>query len=668
MLKEAGIASDVCTGIQDMVARLADGVGLVVVADEATKDADLQGLSAWINAQPTWSDLPFVVLTRQGGGAERNPAVARLVDTLGNVAFLERPFHPTTLVSIVQTGLRGRRRQYEARARLEELHESGERLRVALDAGQLGAWELDLKTRHLSASDQCKANFGRRPDEPLTNSEIYASVHVDDRVRMQTAVADAIRNKTPYEIAYRCIWPDGTLHWVEISARLRLDEQGIPLSIVGVSTDITDRKLAEAELRRLNETLEHRVVERTLALATANRQLESEMTARTRAQDQLRQSQKMEAIGQLTGGIAHDFNNMLAIVIGSLDLLKRNLAKGQHNVERFAESALEGANRAAALTHRLLAFSRRQPLDPKPTQVSRLVGSMEDLLRRSIGEKIAMKLVMPDDLWLTLCDQNQLESAILNLAINARDAMPDGGRLTIESFNTTLDKTDINASVDVRSGKYICISVVDTGTGMTPEVMARAFDPFFTTKPIGQGTGLGLSMIYGFARQSEGYVKIESTAGKGTSVNIYLPKFFGGEDHSEVAIPVSGENHSARDGEIVLVVEDEPAVRKLVVEVLEDLGYKVLEAADGPGGLDILQGDDQIDLLVTDVGLPGLNGRQLADAARETRPDLKILFMTGYAENAAMAEGFLEHGMEMITKPFAIDLLTQRIQTMAGKC
>ena len=372
----------------------------------------------------------------------------------------------------------------------------------------------------------------------------------------------------------------------------------------------------------------------------------------------------MEAVGQLRGGIAHDFNNLLAGIVGSLDLMQTRIAQGRTDtVERYAKAAMSSAQRAAALTHRLLAFSRRQPLDPKPVNANALVASMEDLLRRTIGPLHALELVTAGGLWTTLCDPNQLESAILNLAINARDAMPDGGKLTIETANAHLDDAYAAASRDVIPGQYVCICVTDTGSGMGPEVIARAFEPFFTTKPLGQGTGLGLSMVYGFAKQSEGHLKIYSEVRTGTTVKLYLPRHRGVAPEEEPAAPAQRAPR-AEAGETVLVVEDEPVVRDLIVDVLQDLGYRALEAADGPSGLKLLQSRGRIDLLVTDVGLPGLNGRQLADHARERRPDLKVLFITGYAENATLANGFLDPGMEMITKPFAVEALATKIRSM----
>jgi len=386
------------------------------------------------------------------------------------------------------------------------------------------------------------------------------------------------------------------------------------------------------------------------------------VTHQRAVEDALRQSQKMEAVGQLTGGIAHDFNNLLQGITGSLDLVQKRISQGRiTELDRYVSGAMTAANRAAALTHRLLAFSRRQPLDPKALKANPLIASMEDLLRRTLGEKIELELVLAGGLWLTLCDPNQLESAILNLVINARDAMPDGGKLTIETCNSHLDSAYAARQQDIKAGQYVCIAVTDTGTGMSAETIARAFEPFFTTKPIGQGTGLGLSMIYGFARQSDGYAKIYSELGKGTTFKLYLPRHRGETEVADAG-PQLTDARAGSIGEVVLVVEDEPVVRGLIGDVLSELGYRALEAADGPKGLAILQSSQHIDLLITDIGLPGLNGRQIADAGRTLRPDLKVLFMTGYAENAALASGFLEPGMTMITKPFAMEVLATRIR------
>lgn len=415
-------------------------------------------------------------------------------------------------------------------------------------------------------------------------------------------------------------------------------------------SEIDRRALVEAELSALNATLEARVEERT-------RELES-------AHEALRQSQKMEAVGQLTGGIAHDFNNLLAGIAGSLELLDRRLSEGRLNgMERYIDAAQGATQRAASLTQRLLAFSRRQTLDPRPTDLNRLIGGMEDLIRRSVGPNVELEVVGAGGLWTTRVDQSQLENALLNLCINGRDAMaPDGGRLTIETANKWLDERHARAR-DLAPGQYVSLCVTDTGVGMSPDVQAQVFDPFFTTKPLGQGTGLGLSMIHGFVRQSGGQVRIYSELGKGTTMCLYLPRHHGEVevDHGQAGVPIPDGGH----GETVLIIDDEETVRMLVAEVLGDAGYRVIEAPDGPAGLEILRSDVRIDLLISDVGLPGgLNGRQVADAARETRPDLKVLFITGYAENAAVGNGLLAPGMEVLTKPFVMADLALKVHDL----
>ncbi|KIZ43529.1 MULTISPECIES: PAS domain S-box protein [Rhodopseudomonas] len=383
-----------------------------------------------------------------------------------------------------------------------------------------------------------------------------------------------------------------------------------------------------------------------------------------KAEDALRQSQKMEAVGQLTGGLAHDFNNLLTGISGSLELLQLRISQGRHkDVERYISTAQGAANRAAALTHRLLAFSRRQTLDPKATDINRLIAGMRDLIDNTVSPAIETRIVESASLWTTLVDPNQLENALLNLCINARDAMPDGGSLTIETQNHAFDSVSAQI-LEIPAGDYVGLSVLDSGTGMNEEVMQRAFDPFYTTKPLGQGTGLGLSMIYGFAKQSGGQVRITSKVGVGTKVEIFLPR----HDQLEAALDSAADiSHSprARAGETVLIVDDEPSVRMLITEVLAELGYTSIEASEGSSALRVLQSDVRIDLLVTDVGLPGgMNGRQLADYGRIARPELKVLFITGYAEKSVLGGEQIEDGMSILTKPFAMEGLATRIKEL----
>ncbi len=418
------------------------------------------------------------------------------------------------------------------------------------------------------------------------------------------------------------------------------------------------------QLRRAGDSLERQVAERTLELEQANIKLLAEAEVRERIEADLRQSQKMEAVGQLTGGLAHDFNNLLAGISGSLELMALRISQGRtKDIDKYMVAAQGATKRAAALTHRLLAFSRRQTLAPKATDVNALVGGMLDLIRRTVGPSVAVETVCMAALWPALVDPSQLENALLNLCINARDAMPNGGGITIETANCWIDRHGARQH-DMPEGQYLSLCVSDTGTGMPPEVIAKAFDPFFTTKPLGEGTGLGLSMIYGFAKQSGGQARIYSEVGEGTMVCIYLPRHFG-EAEADASGPEKGPAPLAEAGETVLIVDDEPTVRMLVADVLDDLGYTALEAADGAGGLRVLQSNVRVDLLVTDVGLPGgMNGRQVADAARASRPDLKVLFITGFAENALLNNGQLGPGMAVLTKPFAVDTLAARIREL----
>ncbi len=441
------------------------------------------------------------------------------------------------------------------------------------------------------------------------------------------------------------LWPSG---WIVLTAFFII--AGIMVALVDMAV-LANGRLARSSqlLRENNETLEARITARTAALM--------------QAEEQLRQSQKMEAVGQLTGGIAHDFNNLLTAISGSLELLQTRLRQGRTaDLERYIAEAQGAARRAAALTHRLLAFSRRQALDPKPTDINRLVNGMEELIRRTVGPAIAVEVAASDGLWAAHVDPHQLEQALLNLCINGSDAMPQGGVLTVATANQTLDG-GADGLAGLHPGEYVCLAVSDNGCGMTPEVIERAFEPFFTTKPIGQGTGLGLSMIYGFARQSGGQVRIESEIGSGTTVRILLPRHAGPVEVAEPP-PALAETPRMGGGRTVLVVDDEPAVRMLVVEVLQELGYTALAAGAGPEALNILETATPIDLLVTDVGLPEMNGQQVAQAARALRPALKVLFMTGYAEHALLAQGPLEAGMQVLAKPFALDILAARIRDL----
>ena len=425
----------------------------------------------------------------------------------------------------------------------------------------------------------------------------------------------------------------------------------------------------EEQLRLM---LQETVATRTRELTEANDRLKAEAEERGRVEEALRQSLKMEAVGQLTGGLAHDFNNLLSGISGSLQLMNMRVSQGRTaEIGRYMDAAMTSVERAAALTHRLLAFSRRQTLDPKPTDVNRLIEGLRDMFSRTVGPGVKIETSLAPELWSTLCDPNQLENALLNLVINARDAMPDGGHITIETSNCVLaDSRGLqidSLSGRVPNGEYIALFVVDTGSGMPPSVIERAFDPFFTTKPIGQGTGLGLSMIYGFVQQSGGHVLLRSAEGHGATVAIYLPRYLGAEMGVEA---IEGVAHipQAEAGVAVLLVEDEPAVRMVMADVLRDNGYTVLEADTGYNALSQIRSPARIDLLLSDVGLPGgMNGRQLADAAREHRPQLKVLFVTGYDEQAALGSGLMAQGMAILTKPFNISSFSAKVQDLMHK-
>jgi len=481
------------------------------------------------------------------------------------------------------------------------------------------------------------------PQQRIIGQPLHPFVLEADRARFNRLLDDAANGVARDELTI--IASDGRQILIYLSLSVLHDAGGDSV-LCGILTDLTEQKL---HLR---------------VLAEANERLRQEIVERERVEDALRQAQKMEAVGQLTGGLAHDFNNLLAGISGNLELLQRRIDQGRlTDLERYIEAAQGASRRAAAVTHRLLAFSRRQTLDPRPTEINRLVAGMEELIRRTVGPSVDIVVQPGGDLWMTRIDHSQLESALLNLCINARDAMPDGGSITIKTANRMIDAA-LGKVLDVPPGAYIALSVTDIGCGMPDDVIKRAFDPFFTTKPLGQGTGLGLSMIYGFARQSGGQISIESEVGKGTTMWLYLPQFLG-EHTDRPDSDADDEMAESSQGETILVIDDEPAIRSLVAEVLGDLGYRVIEASDGAEALSALRSESRIDLLVTDVGLPGgMNGRQVADAGQELRPSLKVLFITGYAESVVIGEERGNGSTEVLTKPFTVDALGARVNGM----
>jgi signal transduction histidine kinase/DNA-binding response OmpR family regulator len=659
LIKEAGFFATTCADLAGLVREIESGAGMAVIADEAIKNVDLCALVRWLNEQPSWSDFPIVLLTHQGGGPERNPDATRLGQLLGNVTFIERPFHPTTLVSIVGSAVRGRRRQYQTRGILEDLTESEGLLQTALNAGHLGALELHLPDFELEASDTCKSFFGRKPGEPFSYRELVASVDPDDRARRSQVLQNAIETGGDYSIEYRTIWPDGSRHWVDVRARAVRAPNGSIKSLVGVSSLITARKTVDIEretllaqlaaertaLAELTATLEQRVEERTAELM-------KEVAAREKAQEQLRQAQKMETIGQLTGGVAHDFNNLLMAVMGNLELLRKRIP-GDPRLHRLIEGALQGAERGASLTQRLLAFARQQDLKAEPVDLGALIRGMIDLLERSLGPRVALRLNIPDGLPPAQIDANQLELAILNLAINARDAMQDGGSIDIK-----VAQHRASGDATLKPGDYLKVSVIDNGAGMNAETLKKAIEPFFSTKPLGKGTGLGLSMVHGLTVQLGGTLELSSVVGRGTTATLVLPVT---TKATEIAGPAQLGRNVNRCA-VILFVDDDPLIAMSTTEMLEDLGHRVIGANSGHHALDILNSEQPIDLMVTDHVMPGMTGIELAARSRQVRPALPILLATGYAD---LPEG-APLDLPRLAKPYHQDQLRDRLDQLLG--
>ncbi|MHA4735115.1 MULTISPECIES: ATP-binding protein [Ensifer] len=653
LLSEAGIRPKIGKDVAAFVSALDEDVAFAVVTEEALRSADLRPLSAWIKSQPSWSDLPFIILTHRGGGPERNPSASRLLEVLGNVSFVERPFHATTFISVARSALRGRRRQYEARLRIEALDEGERRLKTALEAGHLGAWELDLTTYALTTSITCRGVFGRSAGGAFTYGDLLAATHPDDVERMKTAMQATIESGADYAIEYRTVWPDRSIHWAEMRAQLYRDRSGNAVKLVGVSSDITARVSSEEQQKRLNEILEERVAERTAELHKAHGTVMAEVAQRERAEAQLRQAQKMEAIGQLTGGVAHDFNNLLMAVLGNLELLRKHTG-GDAKAERLIDGALQGAKRGASLTQRLLAFARRQDLSVDPVDLGELVREMTDLLNRSVGTGIVIEIRIPDRMDPVLADSNQLELALLNLVVNARDAMPNGGTICISLQVENVAKPE----GELAAGRYGVLSVADEGHGMDDNTLQKAIEPFFSTKELGKGTGLGLSMIHGLALQLQGALRLTSTPGKGTRAELWIPV----SDESPV---VSKDTEvSEPDQRVkplrVLLVDDDFLIAMSSVDMLVDLGHEVVEAHSGKEALAHLKDDGRFDLLITDYSMPEMTGGDLANAARDLFPDLPILIASGYAE---LPPG-IDFDVARLAKPYSQQQLAVEIESV----
>jgi PAS domain S-box-containing protein len=628
ILREGGISAVACSDLPSLVECIGQGAALAIIANEAIDAVNLRPLAAFLREQPAWSDLPFIVLTHRGGGPESNPALLRIAEILGNVTFLERPFHPATLASMAKVAIRSRGRQYQARAHLEELREAESRLQTALKGGHLGAWILDVERMELTASETYRAHFGRKPTEPFSYTDLVSSIHPDDLPRRQAELELSLRSGRDYRIEYRAIWPDGSTHWIDVRARCVCNSAGKVRQLVGVSADITERKTLEHERERLlvalaaerasladlSTTLEQRVQERTAELVAAT-------AAREQAQGQLLQSQKMETIGQLTGGVAHDFNNLLLAVIGNLEILRKRLP--DEGTRMLLDNALQGAERGATLTQRMLAFARQQDLKSVPTDLVQLILGMRDLLARALGPTIHLTVSAEENLPPGQVDANQVELAVLNLAINARDAMPQGGTISID-----VGRGSHLANNDFSRDAFLCIRVADTGTGMDEGTLARAIEPFFSTKPLGKGTGLGLSMVHGLAVQLGGVLELSSEVGKGTVATLWLPIASAAPTHDK---PTVSESYPVRLANI-LVVDDDSLVRMSTVALLQDLGHSVLDAESAKRALEILETGKAIDMVLTDQAMPEMSGVELAQVIQCKYPALPVLLATGFAD------------------------------------
>jgi PAS domain S-box-containing protein len=621
----------------------------LLVTDVMMPGLDGFGLLQQVRADRKLGDLPVIMLSARAGEEAKVEGLDAGADD-----YLIKPFSARELLARVAANIsmaRIRAHAAEAITASEARErEQAERVQLALDAGAIvGTWVWDVETDRFTADERFARTFGLNAEQcrnGIRLSDAVASIHPDDIERVTQSIEEVLASSGSYRCEYRVRQLEGNYRWIEANGRVDKDANGTARRFPGVLIDVEHRRQIENALRELNEHLESKV-----AAAIAEREKMEEV---------LRQSQKMEAVGQLTGGIAHDFNNLLTIITGNVDMARRALSSGESvRATRAMDNAFKGAERAASLTQRLLAFSRRSPLAPKPINVDRLVAGMADLLHRSLGETIQLETVSSPGLWQAEADPNQLESALLNLAVNAKDAMARGGKLTIETANARLDEEYSAAHAEVAPGNYVVIAVTDTGHGMSRETLARVFDPFFTTKEVGKGTGLGLSMVYGFVKQSGGHVKIYSEPNSGTTVKIYLPRILNAaedEEKIERGVDRGGQGHA------ILVVEDDHDVRAYTVEILRELGYRVLEAHDGPTALRLIEMlDHRLDLLFTDVVMPAMSGRELADEARRIRPSLKVLFTSGYTKNSIVHNGRLDPGVEIIGKPFTYQALAEKI-------
>ncbi|MGI4879753.1 MAG: ATP-binding protein [Janthinobacterium lividum] len=626
MLGEVGIEAVACANLPALIAALDKGAGFVIVTEGAIATSDLRPLAAWIGAQEEWSDLPFILLTTQGGGLERNPAAARYLDVLGNVTFLERPFHPTTLISLARSAIRGRRRQYDARARLVALREGEMRFRTLFDTMDEGFCVLEfIDGPYGPLSDyvhvQANSAYERHAGIPNVVGRTLREALPDEATGWLELFRDVLVSGEPTRFERELVT---TGRYLELAA-FRV-EPASRREVAVIFQDVTARKRAEIALRELNDTLGRRV--------------DDAIAERERALAQLHEAQKLETIGQLTGGVAHDFNNLLTPITGALDLLGRRYGDDIRST-RLIDGALQSAERAKTLVQRLLQFARRQPLETRAVDAVSLIDGIRDLISSSIGGLIELRILAPDNLPPALADANQLELAILNLCVNARDAMPDGGTLTIELARVMVGPHSAPAIVP---GAYVRLSVNDTGVGMDEPTLARAIEPFYSTKERGKGTGLGLSMVHGLAAQLGGRFAINSTLGEGTRADIYLP--IAGSSVSLAVRRLPIQNPAMERHMSILLVDDEDLVRTGTAEMLREMGHEVIDVASGAAALEALGTGLQADAVVSDYMMPRMNGGELAARIHALRPELPVLIVTGYAG------GDLNLDLPQLAKPF----------------
>ncbi|GAA3995872.1 response regulator [Sphingomonas humi] len=639
MLREGGIEAMPCDDLQHLVVELDKGAAFVLITEEAIAHADLHGLAAWIDDQQEWSDLPFVLLTNRGGGLERNPAAGRYLDVLGNVTFLERPFHPTTLLSLAKSALRGRKRQYEARATLENLRDSEERFRTLFETMDEGFTVLKFiegpdgqfnDYTHLQTNPAYERHTGIKAVVGKHISEVVPD-EADgwlELLRPVLLTGEAIRFDRELEATHRHL---------ELAA-FRV-EPASRREVAVIFQDVTARKQAERELKDLNQTLERRV--------------EEEVAQREIATSQLHEAQKLETIGQLTGGVAHDINNLLTPITGALDLLNRRYSADDPRMARLLDGALQSAERAKILVSRLLGFARRQALETHAVDIASLLEGMRDLVVSSIGSAVELRLSPGHGLPAAVADPNQLELALLNLCVNARDAMDGAGVLTVAAEHAVVGPD----RGKLKPGAYIRISVIDTGEGMSPATLARAVEPFFSTKGIGKGTGLGLSMVHGLAAQLGGAFDLSSVVGQGTRADLYLPVAQAaarplGPIRNEVVAPIRKLE--------VLLVDDEDLVRAGTAEMLREIGHTVHQASGGAQALAMLAAGLQVDAVITDYMMPRMNGAELAERIEKRYPALSVMIVTGYSG------GDLELKVPQLAKPFRQADLSAALNRLVG--